>query len=67
MSRSKSNDRATISAATVQADREERQQIRDYRDTLQVILAGWDAASNAQRFAWIKDLIQIVRRSLRFF
>lgn len=65
---SKSTDRRTPAViAEVSADKAERQAIRDFRADLQVILDGWDAASNAQRFAWTKDLARIVRRSLRFF
>lgn len=68
MSKSRTADRRTSAiAATVAADREERRQIRGYRAELQTILQGWDAANNAQRFNWTKDLVQIVRRSLRFF
>jgi hypothetical protein len=68
MSRSKSNDRLTTAAiAEIAADKTERQQIRECRADLQVILDGWDAASNAQRFGWTKDLVRIVRRALRFF
>lgn len=68
MSKSNSlNRRTTAVAATAAADKTERQQIRDYRADLQVILDGWDAGTNAQRFNWTKDLVRIVRMSLRFF
>ena len=46
-------------------DRTERQQVRQFRDALQVILDGWDAASNAQRFAGTKETIRTLRRVLR--
>ncbi len=68
MSKSKTADRRTPAvAADVNDDKAERQAIRNYRANLQVILDGWDAATNAQKFGWTKDLVQIVRRSLRFF
>jgi hypothetical protein len=68
MSRSNSPDRRSQAIkAERQADREERQQIRQYRADLQTILDGWDAATNATRFGWTKDLVRIVRRTLRFF
>ena len=46
-------------------DRTERQQLRQFRADLQVILDGWDAASNAQRFAGTKETIRTLRRVLR--
>ncbi len=47
------------------ADRAERQEIKALRADLQTMLDGWDAATNAQRFAWTKELIRITRKTLR--
>lgn len=48
------------------ADRTERQAIRALRADLLTIINGWDAATNAQRFAWTKDVTQALRRALKF-
>lgn len=66
MSRSQSNDRITVAVVTeVNADREERQQLRQFRADLLVILDGWDAASNAQRFVSLKEVTRTLRRALK--
>ena len=48
------------------AARTERQAIRALRADLLTIINGWDAATNAQRFAWTKDVTQALRRALKF-
>lgn len=55
---------ATIRTET-DTDRTERQAIKAMRADLQVMLDGWAAATNAAKFAWTADLIQIVRKTLR--
>ena len=48
------------------AGRTERQAIRALRADLLTIINGWDAATNAQRFVWMKDVTQALRRALTF-
>lgn len=64
--RSKSADRLTQAVITqVSDDRAERQTLRGFRADLQAILDGWAAASTAQRFNSLQEVIRILRRALR--